>query len=119
MDEDAVPLLENAEDAGQQVAIAVGGNLARIVLRLERAIAFLGLRHVVAEQLVGEGILVVVIGVEGDAAYVGGAAQLGDGDLLEGHGREQFDERAFDGALCFRDAFIHIDLTLRHNCISN
>ena len=52
VDEDAVPLLENAEDAGQQVAIAVGGNLARIVLRLERAIAFLGLRHVVAEQLV-------------------------------------------------------------------
>ena len=99
--------------------ITVGRNLSRIVLRLELAIAFLGLRHVVAEQLVGEGVLVVVIGVEGDAAYVGGPAQLGDGDLLEGHGHEQFDERALDGALGFHDALIHIDLTLRRNCISN
>ena len=119
MDEDTVSLLENAENAGQKVVITVGRNLSRIVLRLELAIAFLGLRHVVAEQLVGEGVLVVVIGVEGDAAYVGGPAQLGDGDLFEGHGHEKLDERALDGALGFHDALIHIDLTLRRNCISN
>ena len=92
---------------------------AQMVGKTEIRVPTSKLKKVVAEQLVGEGVLVVVIGVEGDAAYVGGPAQLGDGDLLEGHGHEKLDERALDGALGFHDALIHIDLTLRRNCISN
>ena len=71
----------------------------------------LGFGHVVGEHLVDERVLVLVVGVEGYPAHLGGAADLGDGDLLEGRRLQKRDEGVLDRALRLHDSFVHF-LTL-------
>lgn len=74
--------LKAPEEGIKIIPIRLGGVIGGIVPGLERVTGIHDLLKKIPQDLIQEGLLIGVIGIEGDTAYPGRPAEFGDSDLL-------------------------------------
>ena len=81
--------VQQIQDAVQHVVVAHHRGAFRVVGGLQAVVVLRRLLHGVGEHLLHQRILAVIVVIERDAAGFPPAAELRNGDLLEGHLRQQ------------------------------